>query len=371
MALFAKLAFVCGCSQQEDSEEWEQTTSIYDAFQLSAEAISRNGITLAQVTSHEMNEFVEAPAEVQLNPDRVADVVPLVAGQVLSVHLKVGDQVKAGQTLFTLRSVEIGQARAEYRQAEAMLEVAQANFQRQKSLRDEGISSERSFLEAQFQKAEAEAELDAAQARLLVFGQSGGNGPDLPVRTPISGTIIERHVTTGENVGPDDDLFVIADTSSVWILAHVYEQDMGKVSRGSTAHLTLQAQPGRSWEGQISYVAPVVDESTRTLEVRMELANENGSLRPGLFGRLQIAATDSRQALAIPWEAVQTLQGSDVVFTPTDTPHSFRAVQVSLGWREAGLVEIRDGLAEGDQVVVNGSFLLKSQLLASEFGEEE
>ena len=349
----------------------EQAQQAESVVQLSAEAVSRNGIRLAEATSEPLGDFIDAPAEVQLNPDSVAHVAPLVAGQLRSVAVAIGDQVKGDQTLAVLRSVDLGQARAEYARAAAVLDAARTNFERQQRLRTEGISSERSFLEAQLKSAESEAERDAARARLLVFGLSGGTGPDVPITAPISGTIVERHATRGENVGPDKELFVIADTTKVWVVGRVYEQDMSKVQVGASAHLVLQAQPGTSSEGKVSFVSPLVDETTRTLAVRVELDNKDGSLRPGLFGRLRISVGQAQPVVAVPVDAVQTLRDATVVFVPADGPNRFRAQKVTAGRRSGALVEVREGLAAGNQVVVAGAFLLKSQLMAGEFGEKE
>jgi cobalt-zinc-cadmium efflux system membrane fusion protein len=371
-ALLAPLVASGGCKDPaQASPESEQGPPAEDIVRLSAEAISRSGIQLAEVTSHPVGEVIDAPAEVQLNPDLVAHVAPLVSGQLQSVDVSVGDGVRANQRLATLRSVDLGQARAEDRRGGAMLEAAQANFERQKLLRSEGVSSERAFREAQLRLAEAAADRDAARAQLRVFRQSGGSGPDVPVLAPIDGTIIERHATRGENARPEDPLFVIADTTKVWVVARVYEQDMSRVHVGARAILTLQAQPERSWEEQLGFVAPIVDEVTRTLAVRLELDNADGSLRPGLFGRLQISVGETQPVPAIPQAALQTLHGATVVFVPAGGPSSFRAQRVTAGRRSGDLVEIREGLEVGGMVVVAGAFLLKSQLMAGEFGEEE
>jgi len=372
-ALFAALAVTAGCGSAPESEAQDspQPEATRDVVVLSAEAISRNGIELAAATSHPIADLVEAPAEVQLDPDRVAHVSPLVPGQLRRVDFSIGAHVQRGQQLAVLRSVELGQARAEQRRARAMLEVAEANFARQQRLRSDGISSQRSFLEAQLRRAEAVAQRDAARARLLVFGLHGGSGPDMPIVAPIGGTIIERHATRGENVAADDVLFVIADTAKVWVVGRAYERDMSKLQLGAHARLTLQSHPERSWEGTVSFLAPVVDEATRTLAVRTELDNEDGTLRPGLFGRLQISVGEPQMVVTVPKVAVQQLRGDAVVFVPGDEANSFRVQRVTTGRTSGELIEIRRGLEVASRVVVAGAFLLKSQLMASEFGEEE
>ncbi len=372
--LFLQLAASTGCKELASlpARQMElEAPSLEEVVQLSDEAMARNNIQLAKVTKELLHDSIEVPAEVRLNPDRVAHVAPLVAGQLQKVLVSVGDTVKKGQKLAVLRSVDLGQARAEYRRSKAMLQAAQANFARQERLRTEGISSERSFLEAQLRLAEAEADWDAGQARLLVFGPSGGSGPDMPIKAPIAGTVVKRHATQGENVSPSDTLFMIADTSKVWVIGHVYEEEMSKIHTDAKITLGLQAYPELSWEGKLAFVAPIVEETTRTLGVRAELDNEDGVLRPGLFGHLRISVSEAEPVVAIPLAASQTLRGATVVFVPSGKPNSFRAKKVVLGRRSGYRVEIREGLEVGNQIVISGAFLLKSQLMAGEFGEEE
>ena len=342
-----------------------------DVIELSASAIERGGIRVAPVTLGASASDVRGPAEVQPNPDRLAHVSPLVAGQLLRVGASLGDTVEAGQRLTVLRSIELGRARADYARARALLEVTNANFERQRRLRTEGISSERAFLEAQLDLREAEAERDAARAKLRVYGVRSGAGPDMPLTSPIDGVIIERHATNGENVSPEDDLFVVADLSRVWVIGRVYEQDVANLRPGMAATVTLRAFPGRALRGSLSYIASTLDEDTRSLEVRVELENPDRSLRPGMFGvmRLDAAAGEGQRVPMVPDAAVQELGGRTIVFVPGDEPSSFRALDVVIGSRSDGQVEVLEGLGPDARVVVEGAFILKSQLMRSELGE--
>jgi RND family efflux transporter MFP subunit len=137
--------------------------------------------------------------------------------------------------------------------------------------------------------------------------------------------------------------------------------------------ISLQAYPGKVWEGEVSYVSHTLDPHTRTLDVRVELDNADGTLRPGLFGRISLSpdADNAEQVLVIPQGAVQRIDGQTMVFVATDTLGVFRPAFVTLGARARGKVEVRDGVAEGDQVVVSGAFTLKSELLAGQISEGE
>ena len=336
---------------------------------LSEAAASRSGVRVEPVTRGSLRGSVEVPAEVQLNPDRVAHISPLVEGQLLSVEVTLGDRVEPHQDLARLRSVELGQARAELSRTSALSNMARQTLQRQERLRREGINSERSLLEAQLAFKQANAERNAALSRLRVFGVKGGSGPDMTLSSPIAGVILERHATRGENVSPDDTLFIVADLSRVWVIGRVYEQQIGEVAPGMQAQLTLNAYPGRSWVGAVDYVDAAVDEETRTLPVRVELENPGGLLRPGLFGTLRLSSGAKEGAVVlIPQTSVQTLNNRPTVFVPGDEAGEFVARPVTLGRSSHGQVEVLEGLAPDGAVVVQGGFVLKSELMRDQLG---
>lgn len=337
--------------------------------QLSPEALSRSGIRLGTAEAGALTGALEVPAEVQLNPDRVAHISPLVDGQLLSVDVTLGDQVEAATQLARLRSVELGQARAELSRTTSLRDVAEQNRERQRRLREEGISSERSLLEAELAYEQANVEHDAARSRLQVFGVQGGNGPDMTLNSPIAGVVIERQATRGENVSPDDTLFIVADLSSVWVIGRVYEQQLAQITPGMSATLTLNAYPGRSWTGNIDSIGATLDESTRTLPIRVELDNPDGQLRPGLFGSLRlVSGQPTTTSVIVPLSSVQTLDNRTVVFVSGHEDGEFAARPVTTGRESAGQVEVLEGLEPGVQIVVEGAFILKSELMRGELG---
>lgn len=333
-------------------------------------AVERAGIETAAVELGSLGADLVVPAEVQLDPDRVAHVAPLVAGQLLSVGASLGERVEAGQALAVLRSVALGEARAELARARALVDVARSSYERQHTLWREGIAAERDYLEARFELRRAEAERDAARAGLMVFGVSGGSGPDMPIRSPIAGAVTERHATQGENVEAADNLFVVADLSRVLVLGRVYEQDLAALRPDMEATVELRAYPGRAFSGRVSLIASALDEATRSRAVRVVLDNPDGALTPGLFGTLRLRGEpgDDRRVPIVPEAAVQQLEERAVVFVPAGGPGEFRAVPVVTGRRSAGRVEVLDGLEGGERVVAQGAFVLKSQVMRGRLG---
>ena len=338
--------------------------------QLSETAFVTSGIRLEPISARRGAPVgINVPAEVQFDPDRVAHVSPLVPGQVVSVAVTIGDRVVAGDELAVFRSVELGQARAELSRATAVRETAQTNLERQQRLRDEGISSERSLLEAQLAFDEADAGRDAARSRVGVFGVRGGSGSDMVLTSPIDGVVVERHTTRGENVSPDDTLFVVADASEVWVVARAYEQHIPMVRPGLDASLTIASYPDREWTGSVEYVALSLGETSRTLPVRVSTSNQDEALRPGMFGTLSIQGPGPEVGLRVPLSAVQSLDGRDIVFVQGAAERTFEARTVELGRESHGEISILEGLAGSETLVVEGAFILKSELVRGQLAD--
>jgi len=373
------LSLLAGCQSQPAHDEHAHEADHDDhdepapggMVRVSKAGLERSGIRTEPVRLERLVGGIDVPAEVQLNPNRTAHVTPMVAGQIDEVYVSLGDTVKAKQALATMRSVALGEARSAVTNARAAVEVARANFVRQEELKREGIGSQRAYLEAQGDLRSSESDLAAATERLHVYGGRKGAGSTTTIRSPLAGIVIERHATAGEVVSEGSSLFMVSDLSRVWIVGRVYEQDVAAARVGAPAVVSLQAYPGKSWPGEVSYVSHTLDPHSRTLDIRVELDNSDGTLRPGLFGRISLSPEGdlTEQVSVIAQSSVQRVEGQTLVFVATEEPGVFRTAFVTLGARAHGKVEIRDGLAEGDQVVVSGAFTLKSELLRGQLSE--
>jgi len=370
---FAAVALSCGADErraggQEDGHE-EHGERETGRVTLPAEALSDSGIRVEPLQRQKLLGGVAVPAEVELNSERAAHVRTPVEGPISEVRASLGDRVRGGDVLAVVRSVAAGEARASLAEARARVEAARASLARQEELVRAGVGAERNRIDAQAELRTGEAELRAAAERTRLYG---GSGSGTLIAAPLDGQVLERHATVGEMAHTDEELFLIGDLSTVWVIGHVYEQDVAAARTGVPARLTLDAYPGRVWEGTITYAAGRLDPETRTVEVRLELDND-GSLRPGLFGTLWLPAPGvdpARAVPALPEDAVQRIGGAEVVFVEV-APSTFEARPVRLGARGAGLVEVVSGVAEGTRVVVSGSFVLKSELRKGEVGGHE
>lgn len=342
---------------------------------LDAHVIERNGIELQPATKRLLLGALELPAEVQVNPDRKAHVTSLAPGRLSEIRAALGDEVAEGDVLAVVSSVELGLARARLADAQARKRAADAERERLELLTNEGIAAKKSFIEARSRAESASADVAAARASLSVYGGKRGAGPDVALRSPISGTVIERHASPGEVIDTSSTPFVVADLTEVWVMGRVYEQELGRVSEGMAAEVALIAYPGRTWKGVVDYVSSTLDEDTRTVSIRVVLRNEEGVLRPGLFGTIAVggegeaAASASAEVLSVPSTAVSTIGDRTVVFVAADEPNAFVARDVVPGARAHGLVEIKEGLKEDEPVVTSGAFVLKSELLKDSLGE--
>lgn len=336
---------------------------------LSKAALLKGTITLGKASAGTLQDALEIPAEVQIPPDHVAHVSPLVDGQLRDVRVALGARVKANQPLATLRSVALGRARAELSRTTAMRDLTKLTLERQEKLRDEGISSERSYLDAKASYDQASAERNAALSGLSVFGAGGGSGPDMLLLSPIDGTIVERHATQGENVSSGDSLFVVANTEIVWVIGQAYERQLAHVVPEMKATVTLTAFAGKSWGGKVDYIGATLTPGSRTLPVRVEIKNDQGLLRPGLFGSLHLFPGESKgEGVLVPLSAVQEFHGSPVVFVPEANEGEFSFQPVTLGRENRAQVEVLEGLSAESPIVVEGAFILKSELLRAELG---
>ncbi len=336
---------------------------------LSKEAVARNSVRVAPSKSGRLGAGVEVPAEISLAADHIAHVTLLVPGRITEVKKNLGDKVKAGDVIALVESAELGAAQSARTQANAGVAVARKSFDRQKELQAAGIGTQRTYDEAEATLRRAEADLGAADQRTRVYG--GGGGSTIALRAPLDGEIVERHASVGEVAeAGGEPLFVVADLSSVVVEARVYERDVAAAVVGAPVRLTLQAYPGESWETKLDFIAPRLDDKSRTVTVRATLKND-GRLKPGLFGTVTLLAMAGPEAARaiVPADAVQRMTQGDIVFVPGAEDGEFKPVPVVVAARRGGEVELSTGLEPGARVVVEGAFVVKSELLRAELGE--
>lgn len=370
VALVAFLS-LAACHPTPDTPQADEETEAADSpseVRLSPASIAAAGITVGAVQRTAISGATVMPAEVQLDPTRTAHVAPLVDGRVSEVHAELGQEVNAGDVLATLISADVAELAAATADARARLAVAEAATDRLAPLGESGVASRRSLLEAESDRDRARAELAGLSQRRTAVGARGGQSVALVA--PLGGVVVDLHAVVGETVETGSIVFTVADTRNLWAVASAPEVSIREVRDGASATLRVEAFPGVSFPGEVTLLAPTLDEVTRTLDVRVELQPDpTMRLRPGMFG--WIALGDANTSLVVPESALARLDGADVVFIPGDGEGEFRVLPVALGRRTSGLAEVASGLAEGDSVVTSGAFTLKSELLRSRLAEDE
>lgn len=351
-----------------DKEDHADEKKHENEVKLSAEALSRAGIVVSKVERRALTGGVAIPAEVQFEPSSTAHVGPLVSGRITKVAIALGDKVKKGQLLGVVASSDVSEARARLDQAAARLSAAEATWTRQQQLTTEGIGAQRALIEAEAQVGQLRAEVAGARRQLSVFGS--GNAGELTLTAPIDGVVVAVEGTLGETVTPDQPAFIVTDPTKVWVRGNVPELELNRVRSGSAAVVRMHAFPEASMPGTITYVAPALDERTRSLPIRVSLSTPDPRLRSGLFGSIElVGGSADERVVVVPADAVATLDGQSVVFVPADEPNSFKPEVIELGRRAGAWFEVKSGLQEGAAVAVSGAFTLKSALRSSELSE--
>ena len=368
------LGFSTACGPAEESVETTALTAPQGLpeVHLDAEAMALSGIVLG-VAEHVSAGGLRVTGAITYDQNQVSHVGPKTEGRVTELQAELGARVVEGEVLAHLESPEVGTTRAELTEANALLEIARENFERESRLEAQGISSRREVLEAEAELRRVEARRRSAEERLRLLGApADGEGGHFDIVAPYDGVVVESHAARGEVVGPANQLFTIADLTRLWIELDIFERDFSSVTQGQDVEVTTVAWPGRSFAARIVYVGDILDVRSRTVRARVELDNSDGALKPGMFATAFIQTAAGETVVGVPRDAVQNVEGNDIVWVPEDEPGAFVATPVLLGGElPGGMVEIESGLGAGEPLVVVGAFTLKAELAKGEFGGHE
>ncbi len=339
---------------------------------LTEEEARKEGIKTQIVEFRSLATSIQLTASIVANRDRLAHIAPRVSGKLVRVHANLGDRVKAGQVLAHVDSIEIGSANSEYLQAKSTADLAQANRARAERLNAEQIISQKDYLVARSEVERAAAALRAARDRLRVLGVGlpvpGGPASSVyPLTAPFAGTVIVKDAVLGELVQPDKPVFSIADLSTVWIEANLFEKDLARVHPGAKASVAIAAYADQRFSGTLTYISDTVEAESRTVKARIEVPNSQARLKPGMFATAYLDTAATQDAIAVPHDAVVLLDGKASVFVEENGHYVPRAVMPGAG--SATELPVLEGLSPGDNVVVAGVYAVKARLLKSQIGE--
>lgn len=338
------------------------------------EAVAQAGIQIGTVDIVEANTSTQLPGSVMADAYREVKVAPIVGGMVTKVHVELGTMVKRGARLVTIFSAELAEAQTKYLALQAMLAADHQKLQRTRQLVEIGAASRQELEEVTAVHASHATEVEAARQRLLLLGlhqaqiaalQSPSQiVSEVMVPAPISGVITSRSANLGQVVSMGQELVVVTDLSQLWVIGDLYEQDFQRVRVGSEAIITTPAYADMRLRGRVSYIDPRLDVQTRTAKVRVEVPNQAGHLRLGMYVTMTFTTRSEHRDVIVPRQAVQALGHRQVVFIPApDEAGKFVARTVQVGPRRGEFYTVLSGLQPGEQVVTEGSFLLRAEML--------
>lgn len=348
------------------------------------------GIVIGNTTSQDISSALELPGVLSVNQNRTAQISSFIQGKVVSYAVDLGDRVKRGQALVTLNSPEFAQAQADFLQARTKYLLSQKEYERAKMLRAEKAIEEKEYLrrEAEFEKLATEygvlgsalhscgithEQIDELIKKCQAVEDQEYKceiaDPNLPLLSPISGSVIFRDVVKGEHVDPQKLLFIVSDLDTLWAVLDAYERDIPFIQKESRVKITSSVYPGKYFGGKIDYISDLMDEKLRTVKIRVEVDNGERLLKPnmyilGIIENLQ----ERRDTLVIPEEAIQSLNGEKIVFIPGEG-NIFTARHVELGNKVGEKRIVTYGLKAGEKLVIKGAFHLKAELTKSTFGQ--
>jgi cobalt-zinc-cadmium efflux system membrane fusion protein len=332
-------------------------------------------IQTAPVVREVLASTIDLPGEVASDPDRTARVSALLPGRIDAVLFREGQAVKKGDLLVRIKVPELGKAKASLAATAARASAARTNADRLHALSEKRLAANQEVLAAKAEADALTAEARAAEEQLAALGTSltGSGNSELALRAPVTGIVISRNAVVGQPVAAEQMLATIADLSEVWFLGSVFEKSLAKLRIGAAAEVQLNAYPEQRFAGTVDYLSQQIDPTARTITARIRLANRDDLLRLGLFGVARVDTGDeakNRLVLVVPRSAVTDIGQKQAVFV-RQPDGDFDVHEVVLGESALGKVEIVSGLREGEQVVVEGVFTLKSAVLKSTFGEDD
>lgn len=326
------------------------------------------GLKTVQAKEHPGNAVLSATAEIAYDATRYAQLNARASGVVRELLVDVGAKVDPKTALAVIQSAAVGADRSRVKGAASALSTAKANYQRIKELVEQGLAPQKDLLAAQAAVDAAQAEYSSSLAALGEIDKGAQISGGYSLTSPLAGVVVARSAALGKFVDTDEILFEVADTASMWVEIDVPEMDISLVSLGQEVAVTVDGLPGRQFHGKVSYISPAVDRHTRTIRARASLENPEGLLRANMFATALLLG-EARSAVMVPRSAVQNARGVDLVFVKlAEDLYEARYVTLLPDDGSGELVGVSKGVSSGEEVVTDGSFLLKTETLKESIG---
>ncbi|PKN13424.1 MAG: hypothetical protein CVU69_01745 [Deltaproteobacteria bacterium HGW-Deltaproteobacteria-4] len=309
------------------------------------------------------------PAQTIYSRNGLAQVAALTSGVVQRLHVDVGAAVIKGQVLAEIASTEVSGARAELSTAQSRLHLAETALRREEQLFAKGISAQQDVEVARAEQEAAAATLEQARQSLALYGASakGGSGSTVALRSPLTGIVAERSVVAGQSILPETPLFTVVNLASMGIELSLPADRIALAKVGAPIEALFDGMEGERFTGKVVQIAPALDGQTRLLKVLAEVENPQQLLKSGLFGQVRLLGAVAGEALEIPGNAVQMIDGKPFVFIERESD-LFELRRVATGPRRGKSILVEAGLQAEEKVVATQGFALKSEVLKSRLG---
>lgn len=380
--LFTTTAAIAGCllaayfllpPQSHDADEEDDHDHDHGFLSFSHELAEANHIMTEKASQGILRQLVRAPAQITIVSDQKAHILPKVSGIAVVAYKNLGETVYAGEIVATLESKEMAEAKSGYLSSLKKEQLVSNAFLREKNLYEKNVSSTQEFYDAESAKNEAAIDLELAKQKLHTLGLNTKTIDQLPketpeklrvyeLRSPIAGKVIARHITPGEMVTNDHQVYVIADLSSVWAEIHVFAKDRPLVKEGQTVIISTDA--GQSVPARVAYLSPIIDPETRTSIALVQLDNSSELWHPGAFVQAEFIADEITVPLMVKREGIQNIDGVDVLFVAASD--GFEVRPVTRGRSDEEHCEVISGLNSGEEYACKNTFLLKADLKKEE-----
>lgn len=334
-------------------------------FSIPAEQMSH--VQIVTIEPHKLTRTLRLTGSVAFNAFQTTPVITQVGGPVSRVLVVPGEFVRAGQPLLEVSSPDYSQLLATYLKAKNTLRVASENYKRAQDLYAHHAIAQRDLLQAESDEVQAQADSNASTQAIKALGIKDPDGTlqqpaafsQIPLLAPISGEVVERLVSPGQVLqAGSTQAFTISNTSTVWVLANIYQADLAYIHRGDSVSVQTDAYPN-AFRGRISYISPALDPNTRTLQARIVVDNPGDKLKKDMYVTVSVTAGSIAKAIAVPDAAILRNDENEPFVYVESAPGQFGRREVEIGQSEAGKTQILSGLTPGEKVVADGSLFLQ------------
>jgi len=361
-----------GNAEQSDKDSSEEGHAEEGEIQLTSQQMVEQGLKVAVASTGLVEKLTTLPGKLVVNTDQQAQISPNFSGYVEQVNVALGQSVQKGQPLAVLILPELIDQQANLRMAQANLDLARKDYQREQQLWSQGISAKQDYQRAENAYRQAQITVQSSQARLNALGASGNNNGRFLIKAPISGVISKKDIVVGENVQLADQLFVIENLKDLWLEFNLPNTSNIQLQVGQILNFKTNGSD-QNYQAKVQTLNPQADLQTGRLQVRAKVTTQADVLRPNVLVNVFVTDAQAKTALRVQKKALQQVEGKPVVFVIESEEKGLvhlkaQPIEVGVSSQDGQWLEVISGLTEGQKYIADGSFLLKSELEKDEAG---